>query len=112
MASETYNWSSFYNTLCQQGPNLLLGIDDNLRELIEVAGSSTDIFWSDGLQERLAEGAANGSVRAGVLSALDLWRNNVLETLDVDFGIELEWQSVRLDTASPLIDKLVDAATP
>jgi len=110
--SETYNWSHFYESLCRHGPNLLLGIDDDLREMIELAGSSTDMFWSDGLQELLAEGAANGDVRAGVLSVLELWRENVLQTLDADFGIELDWQTVTLDDANPLIDELVEAASP
>jgi hypothetical protein len=109
--AETYNWSSFYEALCHHGPNLLLEIDDDGREMIEVAASSTDMFWSDGLQELLAEGAADGDVRAGVLSVLELWRENVLETLDADFGIELDWQTVRVDAASPLIDELVEAAS-
>ena len=110
--SETYDWSHFYDTLCQHGPNLLLGIDDDLREMIEVAASSTDMFWSDGLQERLAEGAANRSVRDGVLSTLELWRENVLQAIDSDFGIELNWKTVSIDSASPLIDELVEAASP
>jgi hypothetical protein len=110
--AETYNWSSFYEALCRHGPNPLLGIDDDLREMIEVAGSSTDMFWSEGLQELLAEGAANDDLRAGVLSALELWRENVLQTLEADFGFELDWQAVSIDTASPLIDELVAAASP
>ena len=109
--SEKYDWSSFYDALCKHGPNLLLGIDDELREMIEELGSTTDMFWSDGLQDHLADGAANDDLRAGVLSTLELWRENVLQTLDADFAIELDWQTVIIDTASPLIDKLGEAAS-
>jgi hypothetical protein len=70
------------------------------------------MFWSEGLQERLAEGAANGDLRAGVLSTLDLWRENVLETLAVNFGIELDGQVVSIAAASPLIGELVEATAP
>lgn len=38
--TETYDWSSFYDALCQHGPNLLLGIDDELREMIAELGSA------------------------------------------------------------------------
>jgi hypothetical protein len=110
--AENYDWSSFYDALCRHGPKLLLGIDGDLREMIDVAGSSTDMFWSEGLHELLAEGAASGNVRAGVLSALELWRENVLDTLEANFGIELDWQTVTIDAANPLIDVLVAGASP
>lgn len=109
--TESYDWSSFYNKLCNRGPNLLLGIDDDVREMIEEFASSTDMFWSDGMQELLAEKFTIGDLRAGVLSALELWRENVLQTIDTDFGIELDWQTVSIDTASPQIEELVEAAT-
>lgn len=110
--SELYNWSSFYETLGQHGSKLLLGIDDNLRELIEELGANTDIFWSDGLQEFLAEGATYGDLRAGVLLAIELWRQNALTKLDSDFGIMLDWGTVTINLTSPIIDLLVEAATP
>ena len=110
--TETYDWSSFYNALGKLGPRLLKGIDDDTCEMIEEFASSTDMFWSDGLQELLAEGANNGDLRAGVLAVLELWRENVLQTIDTDFGIELDWQTVSIDAASLLIDELVEAATP
>ena len=109
--TETYNWSSFYNTLCKLGPRLLIGIDDSTREMIEEFGSSTDMFWSDGLQDILAENATNGDLRARVLSVLELWRENILQAIESDFGIELNWQTVCIDSTSPLIDELVEAAT-
>ncbi len=109
---EIYDWSSFYTALCQHGPTLLLGIDDETREMILDLASTTDMFWSDGLQELLAEGAANGNLRAGVLAALDLWRENLLQVLADDFALELDWQTVRIDKNSPLINKIVEAATP
>ena len=109
---EIYDWSSFNTALCQHGPNLLLGIDDETREMILDLASTTDMFWSDGLQELLAEGAANGNLRAGVMAAINLWRENVLETLDADFSFELNWHRVTIDAANPLVDKLVEAATP
>jgi hypothetical protein len=108
--AENYDWSSFYNTLCQHGSSLLLGIDDETRDIIGMAASSTDMFWSDGLQDRLAQGAADGDLRAGILSTLDLWRENVLQALDADFGIELERQVVKIDSDNPLVDELVAAA--
>jgi len=109
--TESYEWSSFYKALCKHGPNLLLGIDYELREIIEELGSTTDMFWSDGLQDRLADGATNDDLRGGVLSALELWRENVLQALDADFAIELDWHAVSIDSNNPLIDKLVEAAS-
>lgn len=110
--SETYNWSRFYQLLCQQGPNLLVGIDEGTCEIIEMYASSTDLFWSEGLEDCLAEGASGGSLRNGVLSALALWRENVLDALETNFAIELDWELVGLDDTSPLIDQLVAAASP
>jgi len=107
-----YDWSRFYKALCRHGPNLLLGIDEGIREIIEMSASSTDMFWSEGLEECLAEGAAGGSLQGGVLSALELWRENVLGALDASFGFELDWELVSIDDASPLIDELVAAASP
>ena len=110
--TETYSWSNFYDALRKIGPRLLKGIDNDTRELIEELASTTDMFWSDGLQDLLAGGAANGDIRAGVLSVLELWRENVLQAIDSDFGIELNWKTVTIDSTSPLIDELVTAATP
>jgi hypothetical protein len=110
--TETYNWSRFYKALCRHGPNLLLGIDEDMREIIELSSSSADMFWSEGLEECLAEGAAGGSLQDGVLSSLELWRENVLDALDANFGIELDWELVWIDDASPLIDELVESASP
>ena len=107
-----YNWPRFYSALCQRGPTLLLGVDEDTREIIQMSASSTDLFWSEGLQELLAAGAVDGDMRAGVLSALGLWRENVLDALDTNFGIELDWELVCIDDASPLIDELVKAASP
>jgi hypothetical protein len=70
------------------------------------------MFWSESLEECLAEGAASGSLRDGVLSALEIWRENVLDALDTNFGIELDWEQVCIDDTSPLIDELVEAASP
>ncbi len=110
--TEIYNWTRFYKLLCQHGPNLLDGIDEGMREIIEMNSASTDMFWSEGLEACLAEGAAGGSLRDGVLSALELWRENVLDALDTNFGIELNWDQFWIDGASPLIDELVAAASP
>jgi hypothetical protein len=107
-----YNWARFYRALCQHGPNLLVGIDEGIGEIIEINAMSTDMFWSEGLEACLAEGAAGGSLQSGVLSALELWRENVLDALDANFGIELDWELVCIDDASPLIDQLVEAASP
>jgi hypothetical protein len=107
-----YNWPRFYRALCQRGPTLLLGVDEDTREIIQMSASSTDLFWSEGLEELLAAGAAGGSLRDGVLSALGLWRENVLDALDTNFGIELDWDLVSIDDASSLIDQLVEAASP
>jgi hypothetical protein len=87
-------------------------VDEDLNEIIKMSASSTDLFWSEGLEALLAAGAADGDMRAGVLSVLELWRENVLEMLDTDFGIELDWELVCIDDASPLIDELVEAASP
>jgi hypothetical protein len=110
--AEHYDWSSFYNALCQFGPNLLQGIDDDNKEIIQDLASTTDMFWSDGLQDCLARGSGEGNLRGGILSALELWRENVLQALDESFGIELDWQAIQIDTANPLVDELVAAAAP
>jgi hypothetical protein len=108
--TELYNWSGFYHALCQHGSNLLINLDEELRTLIHEISVNTDMFWSDGLEERLAIGVASGTLRDGVILALEQWRQNVLNTLDAAFGIELDWASVRIDSTSSLIDKLVEAA--
>ena len=107
-----YNWPRFYRALCRQGPTLLLGVDEDLREIIHMSASTTDQFWSEGLEDLLAAGAADGDLRAGILSALALWRENVLETLETDFGFELDWELVYIDDESPLVDALIEAASP
>ena len=107
-----YNWPRFYKGLCRHGATLLLGVDDDLREIIQMSASSMDLFWSEGLEELLAASAADGDMRAGVLSLLELWRVNVLEILDTDFGNELDWELVCIDDTSPLIDELVEDALP
>ena len=109
---ETYDWSSFHNALRKLGPRLLIGIDNYTREMIEEFASSTDMFWSDGLQDLLVQNDPKDDLRASVLSVLGLWRENVLQTIDTNFSIELDWKTVSIDTASPLIDELVEAATP
>ena len=107
-----YNWPRFYKALCQQGPTLLLGLDEDLTEFVKMSASTTDLFWSEGLEILLAAGATDGDMQAGVLSVLELWRENVLEMLAADFGIELDWELVSIDHANPLIDELVAAASP
>ena len=99
--SEIVRLVEFLRSTVPNGPNLLLGIDDDLRELIEEMGLTTDIFWSEGLQERLADGADNDDLRAGVLSALELWRENVIETLDTDFAIELRLANCKYRCRQP-----------
>ena len=110
--NETYNWSSFYRALCRYGPNLLVGIDEGVREIIEMSSTSTDMFWSEGLEECLGDEAAEGNLRGGVLSALEVWRENVIDRLDANFGIELDWELVGMDNNPALIDALVEAASP
>ena len=111
---ETYDWTGFYRALCEHGPDLLVGMDedDGVREVIAMVAADTDDFWSDGLQPLLAEGAADGDLRSGVLAAVELWRENVLAALSANFGIELGWDTVTIDADSPLIGDLVKAATP
>jgi hypothetical protein len=107
-----YNWTRFYRALCQHGPDLLIGVDEDILEVIRMSSQSTDMFWSDGLEELLRMGAVDGDMRAGVLSALDVWRENVLDALESSYGIELDWEVVSIDIESPLIDDLVGAALP
>ena len=106
-----YDWSGFYNAVCQHGVDLLVGIDEGLRGVIKELSTTTDMFWSEGLEASLAEGAAAGDLREGVLLALDDWRFNVINQLDASFGISLDWEQVSLDADSPIIDRLVDAAS-
>ena len=109
--TQPYDWSAFYKALCQHGPDLLVGIDEDLREVIKELSTTTDMFWSEGLEASLAEGAASGTLREGVLMALDQWRENVLDQLDASFGISLDWDQVSVDDDSPIIDRLVDDAS-
>lgn len=109
--NQLYNWSGFYIGLCQHGPDLLVGIDEDLREVIKEIGMTTDMFWSENLEEFLAEGAAAHSLRDGVLLALDQWRMNVIDQLDASFGISLDMDKVSINADSPKIDLLMDAAS-
>ena len=107
--NQTYNWSGFYNKLCQVGPDLLEGIDEELREVIKEISTTTDLFWSTGLEEFLAEGAAD-SLQEGVLLSLDQWRENVIIQMEANFGISLAMDEVGINANSPLIAELIDAA--
>jgi hypothetical protein len=104
-----HNWSEFYNALCQQGPDLLVGIDEDLREVIKQISTTTDMFWSESLEERLEPGAVSSSLRDCVLQALDQWRYNVIDALEAAFGITLEMDDVTINADSPIVDRLVDA---
>ena len=106
-----YNWSGFYNALCQHGPDLLEGIDESLREIIKEISTTTDMFWSESLEEILAEAAAAGSLRDGVLQAIEQWRDIVIDQLDNAFSITLEMDEVTINANSLIIDRLVDAAS-
>jgi len=109
---ETYDWPGFYRALCEHGPHLLVGIDEDDGEIIQALAADTDTFWSDGLQSLLADAAGDGDLRMGVLASLGLWRENVLAAMSDDFGIDLGWDAVTIDADSPLIEALVEAATP
>lgn len=101
----------FYNALCKLGPQTLLGIDNSTREVIAEVALSTDTFWSDGLEDSMAQNATgHDTMRASILSVLELWKENVLLAIDSDFGIELDWNTGSIDSTSPLIDELVEAA--
>ena len=106
---KSYDWSSFYETLCQRGPDLLLGIGDDVREIIAITAETTDTFWSEGMQEQLSIASEEG-LRAGVLAALDVWLENVIAALESDFGIQLDRRVVRVDPDSPILMALVAAA--
>lgn len=106
---KSYDWSSFYDSLCQHGPELLLGIDDEMREIIAMTAATTDTFWSEGMQEQMSIASEEG-LRAGVLAALDAWLENVIAALDENFGIQLDRRAVRIDPDSPILMALVAAA--
>jgi hypothetical protein len=108
---DAYDWTGFYTALCAHGPSLLAGLDDVERELVAELARTTDTFWSDGLQEALAVGAAEGDLRGGVVAALELWRENVLTELIETFGFEIIWSDVTVDVDGHLVDDLVAAAS-
>ena len=110
--NQRYHWSGFYLELCQHAPDLLVGIDEDLREVIKEISMTTDMFWSENLEEFLLEGAVAHSLREGVLLALDQWRMNVIDQLDASFGIALDVDQVSIEADSPLIAVLVAAASP
>lgn len=110
--ADTYDWPGFYGALGEYGPELLNGLDRDTRRVVAMLATDTDRFWSDGLQDLLTQGASDGDLRAGVLMTLELWRENVLTALSDDFGMEFDWAAISIDTASPLVDALVVAATP
>lgn len=105
-----YDWSGFYEALCGHGPRLLEGIDEETRTIIAIT-SDTDSFWSDGLLEVLADGATRDDLRGGVLAAVEIWRESVLTVMSEDYGIELDWDGVTIDTDNPSVDALVAAAS-
>ena len=109
--SDTYDWSCFYDALCERAEHLLLGIDYEDREVISLV-AETDAFWSDGLQSLLAMAARDGDLNRGVRDVLDAWRDNVITVLSGDFAMDLDWSAVVIDVDSPLIEELVEAATP
>ena len=108
--NQPYNWSDFYIRLCQFGPDLLMGIDEGLREVIKEISTTTDMFWSENLEELLAKGAAD-SLQDAVLLTLDQWRMNVLTQMDYNFGISLDMDKVSINANSPIIDVLKDSAS-
>lgn len=111
--SGAYDWTGFYLATCRYGPDLLLRIDEyGVGEVIAEVAGTTDRFWSDGLEDALAWGADKDDLRAGVLAALELWRENVLVALGDDFGMDLDWGRVQIDVDNPLIDRIVAAAEP
>lgn len=109
--SDDCDWAGFYRALCERGPQLLEGIDDETRGIIALT-ATTDAFWSEGLQETLVEAAARNGLRAGVLAAVELWREAVLTVLSDDYAIDLDWDRVTFDAGHSVIDDLVTAATP
>jgi hypothetical protein len=109
--NQSYNWSGFYNCLCQNGPDLLLGIDEDLREVIREIGTTTDMFWSENLEGFLARGAADDSFRDGVLLAVDQWRMNVVDQMENSFGMSLDSDEVSINASSPTVDILINAAS-
>ncbi len=106
-----YNWTDFYNALCKLGPDLLQGISEDLREATTIISTTSDMFWSESLEEILAEGARAGSLRDGVLQAVDAWLENVIDALNVSFGMDFDMNQVTINTDSPIIDQLVEAAS-
>ena len=109
---EQYDWPAFYAALCTHGPALLAGLDEETRQIVTALAADSDRFWSDGLQDVLAQGASAGELRAGVLRTLELWRENVLTALSDDFSMDFDWPAISIDTQSPLLDQLVMEATP
>lgn len=109
--NQLFNWSNFYTSLCQFGPDLLMGIDDGLREVIKELSTTTDMFWTEGLEEFLAIGAAEDTLKEGILQALDQWKENIVNEMDGSFGISLDLDEVSINANSPLIDVLMEAAT-
>ncbi len=109
---DPYDWPSFHEALRTSGPKLLIGLDEETREIVTIIASSTDRFWSDGLEDMLAQGALDGDLRGGVLMTLELWRENVLTALSDDFSMEFDWSAISIDAESPLVAKLVQAARP
>jgi len=105
--NQLFNWSDFYNALCQHGPNLLVGIDEDLREVIKELSPTTDMFWSEVPEASLADGSASDDLQKGVWVALDDWRFNVINQLASSFGISLDWEQVSVDDDSPIVDRKV-----
>ena len=101
----TADWSAFYLAVCDQAGSILTGLDDESREVIATAASTSDIFWSASMLDAF-EDFTGESVRRGVEISLEVWRENVLEV----FGdlLDLEWKAVGIDPAA--VDRLVEAA--
>ena len=124
-----YDWSSFYEAALRDGPKLFRGFAQTAEDLRSqgLIRNREDIFEyivegakgqtccpPANMEAALAAGAQYGGLREGVLQALEAWRESVVDHFHEQFHLDwsVVWEDVEIDTDSPIIDLLVDAARP
>ena len=94
------NWPRFYRALCRFGPVALTGLPRCWVPGLQLHASSTDLFWSDGMQETLT--AYWNEPSTAVERVMELFTENVRRELEeFPFSMWGSWQR------SPNFDELL-----
>lgn len=88
---KTPNWPRFYRALCRFGPVALTGVPRCWVPALQSHASSSDLFWSDGMQETLTAFWNEPSI--AVERVMDLFTDAVRRELEeFPFSVSGSWQ--------------------